>query len=100
MPIGGGSPRQPEFGRTLTELLGRFWQVLRVDPEERVERLDLDVETFHQRNRHSPQILEAAANRNLRRRGVTRTNRREKLRELVDEPRSQIVAAREPFRGS
>ena len=73
--------------------------MLRVYPEERVERLDLNVETFHQRNRHGPQIRETAANRNLRRRVAVRVNRREKLCELVGEPRGQIVTAGQRLRG-
>jgi hypothetical protein len=71
--------------------------VLRVYPEERVERLDLDVETFHQRRRHGPQIRKAAANRNLRDRVALRADRREKIRELVDEPFGEIVAARQRY---
>lgn len=67
--------------------------MLRVYPEERVERLDFDVETFHQRDRHGPQIQKAAANRNLRDGVALGTDRRQKRRELVDEPASQIVAA-------
>ena len=72
----------------------------RVYPEERVECLDLDVETFHQRNGHRPQVRQAAANRNLRHRVALRADRRENLRELVHEPGSQIVAARLLFRAS
>ena len=71
-----------------------------VYPKERVERLDLDVKTFHQRNGHRPQVRKAAANRNLRHRVAFRADRGEKLRELVDEPGSQVVAARLLFRGS
>jgi hypothetical protein len=73
--------------------------VLGVYSEERVERFDFDVETFHQRNRHRPQIRKAAANRNLCHRIGLRTDRREKLRKLVDKSGSQIVAARQRLRG-
>jgi len=99
-PIRSHSPRQPQFHRAFTEFIGRFRQMLRVYPEERVERLDLDVETFHQRNRHRPQIRKAAANRNLRYRVALRADRCKKLGELVDEPGRQIVAARQRVRGS
>lgn len=74
--------------------------MLRVYPEERVERLDLDVEKFHQRNRHGPQVRKAATNRDLRHRVDCGADRRQKLRELVDKPGSQIVAALRRLRGS
>ena len=68
--------------------------MLDVNPEERVERLDFDVEALHQRDRHGPQIREAAANRDLRHVTSLSADCCQEFRELVDEPGRKIVAPR------
>lgn len=94
-PIRCRRPGEPQFRGPLTKLVRRFRQVLDVYAEERVECFDLDVEPFHQRNRHGPQIRKTAANRDLRDRMALRADGRQKFRELIDEPGGEIVAPRE-----
>jgi hypothetical protein len=46
-PFGRHSPREPEARGLIAKILGRFREMLRVDSEHRVERLDFDIEAFH-----------------------------------------------------
>lgn len=97
-PIRCRRPRQPQLRGPLTKLDRRFRQAVHVDTEERVERLDLDIEPLHERNRHRPQIREAAADRDLHDGITLRTDSREKLGQLVYEPGGKILPPCEAFR--
>jgi hypothetical protein len=97
-PIRCRRPRQPQLGGAITKLDGRFRQAFDVDAEQRVEGLDLDVEPLHQRHRHRPQIRKATANRHLHDGLDVRTDGRQKFRQLIHEPGSEIIAPLEAVR--
>jgi GNAT superfamily N-acetyltransferase len=94
VPIGRRRPREPELCGTLAELSARVRQPLRIDTEQGIQRFDFYVEPLHQRHGHGSQIGQAAADRNLRDRIALRTDGGQKVGQLVDEPRSEIVTPR------
>src|SRR5207248_537357 len=52
-PVGSRRPRDSEFRGPIAKMVGGFRQPRRVDAEQRIQRLDLEIETFHQRHRHA-----------------------------------------------
>jgi hypothetical protein len=94
VPVGRRHPCETQFGGALAKIVGRIGQPLDVDSEQRIERLDFDVEPFHQWNGHRPQIRQSAANRHLRDRSAPRVERRRERGQLVAEPVREIFPAR------
>ncbi len=64
-PVRRHRPGQPQLGAALAKFVGRLRQPRGVDPEQRIERLDFDVEPLHQRRRHAAQLREPAAHADL-----------------------------------
>jgi hypothetical protein len=93
VPVRRGRPRQPNFRHLVAKIVGLVGQTIGIDTEERVQGLDLDVESLHQGDRHRPQFGKAPANRYLREGAVSLADRRQLLRELVNQPCRQIVAS-------
>jgi len=86
-------PRKPQFGGALAKLVDRFGQALPIDPEERIERLELDVELLHQRGRHTAQLGVTPAHADLfdvARRTASRGN---EIADGLHEPRCDVLAA-------
>jgi hypothetical protein len=54
--IGCGGPREPKFSRSLSKFFRRLGQPSGVDGKQVIERLDLDVEPFHEGDRHAAQL--------------------------------------------
>jgi hypothetical protein len=92
-PIGRSRPRDPQFRSAFTKFVDGLRQMFTIDSEEGIERLDFDVEPFHQRDGHRPQIRETATYGDLRDCVVVGANGPEKISELVEDAQRKIVPA-------
>jgi hypothetical protein len=53
VPIRGRGPREAQLRRALPKLVRSLWQPRGIDAEQRIERLNLEIEQLHQPDRHA-----------------------------------------------
>ena len=64
-PVGGGGPCEAELGTSITKFVGGLRKMRGVDPEQRIERFDFDVETLRHERGRAPQLGQTAHDAHL-----------------------------------
>jgi hypothetical protein len=91
-PIRSNCPRQPQIGRVLPEILRTPSRKDRINPKQRIERLDFDIELLHQSDGHAAEFREATTDAYLRQHVRTRGARGEKPFDLVGQALRNLLA--------
>lgn len=90
-PVGGYGPREPQLSAPLAKIVGQLRKLRRIDPEQQIERFDLDVDPLGHRRGEAPQLREATADRHLANRCRSHSDGRREAGNLFDEARGNLV---------